>query len=132
MTLLMSDSTNVLTPGRGISESTVRQALIDKVCDYDGNGRVIATLFASNLHRIGSLKMAADAADRKLCFVGLSLNSYLAAAQKWILTFKERTALLSLFCRSGDAPFDPRVLIDSSELDDIDPNKVLVITTGSS
>ena len=78
----MSDSTNVLTPGRSLSESVVRQSLIDKICDYKGDGRVIATLFASNLHRIGSLKMAADAAGRKLCFVGWSLDSYLASAIK--------------------------------------------------
>ena len=48
---MMSDSTNVLTPGRTISESTVQQAIINRVASHNGKGRVIATQFASNLHR---------------------------------------------------------------------------------
>jgi len=76
-------------------------------------GRIVSTLFASNLHRLGSLKLAADAAQRKLCFVGLSLETYLEAAVK-----------------SGDAPFLPQELIGSAELEDIDPNEVLIVTTG--
>eukprot|EP00210_Caulerpa_lentillifera_P006148 g5875.t1 len=114
VTLMMSDSTNVLTPGRSVSESTVQRSLMDHICGYKGRGRIVSTLFASNLHRIGSLKLAADAANRKLCFVGLSLEMYLAAAEK-----------------SGDAPFLPREVISSTELEDIDPNDVLIITTGS-
>jgi mRNA degradation ribonuclease J1/J2 len=47
----MSDSTNVLSPGRTISESVVRDALIQKVLGHQGKGRVITTQFASNLHR---------------------------------------------------------------------------------
>lgn len=77
-------------------------------------GRIVSTLFASNLHRLGSLKLAADAAQRKLCFVGLSLETYLEAAVK-----------------SGDAPFLPQELIGSAELEDIDPNEVLIVTTGT-
>lgn len=51
VTLFMSDSTNVLSPGRTISESTVQQAIIKRVASHNGKGRVIATQFASNLHR---------------------------------------------------------------------------------
>lgn len=47
----MSDSTNVLSPGRTSSESTVREALINRVMGHQGKGRVITTQFASNLHR---------------------------------------------------------------------------------
>jgi len=83
ITLMMSDSTNVLTPGRSLSEGTVRQALINKITGYEGKGRIVTTLFASNLHRVGSLKSAADATGRKVCFIGLSLNSYLSAAVKY-------------------------------------------------
>lgn len=77
---MMSDSTNVLTPGRSKSEATVRASLIDHVSAYKGHGRIIATQFASNLHRMGSLKAAADAVGRKICFVGLSLSTYLSVA----------------------------------------------------
>ena len=49
--LMMSDSTNVLTPGRTKSEQGVRSLLGHKVEGHNHKGRVIATMFASNLHR---------------------------------------------------------------------------------
>lgn len=61
---MMSDSTNILSPGRSVSETVVRNALLRHVSA--AKGRVIATQFASNLHRIGSLKAAADLAGRKM------------------------------------------------------------------
>jgi beta-CASP RNase J family ribonuclease len=114
ITLLMSDSTNVLSPGRTTSEKMVEDALVRRVMGHQGKGRIIATQFASNLHRLASVKKAADAAGRKMCFIGLSLHTYLEAAQ-----------------REGRAPLDPRDLVPSSALDDIDPNEVLIVTTGS-
>lgn len=36
--------------------------------------------FASNLHRLASVKAAADASGRKICFIGTSLHTYLEAA----------------------------------------------------
>ncbi|OVA01828.1 Dynamin central domain [Macleaya cordata] len=47
------DSTNVLSPGRTISESVVRDALLRKISA--ATGRVITTQFASNIHRLGSI-----------------------------------------------------------------------------
>jgi hypothetical protein len=38
--------------------------------------------FASNLHRLASVKAAADAAGRGICFIGTSLNTYLEAAYR--------------------------------------------------
>ncbi|GFR48814.1 hypothetical protein Agub_g10766 [Astrephomene gubernaculifera] len=112
--LLMSDSTNVLAPGRTASEQVVHDSLIDKVLQHSGKGRVILTQFASNLHRLYGVKKAADAAGRKICFVGASLNHYLEAA--W---------------RDGRHPFEPRELLLPEHLPHTDPNEVLVVTTGS-
>ncbi|CAK0785256.1 hypothetical protein CVIRNUC_008462 [Coccomyxa viridis] len=112
--LFMSDSTNVLSPGRTLSETTVRDALVTRVLGHEGKGRVITTQFASNLHRLASVKQAADAAGRKICFIGMSLTTYLEAAH-----------------REGRAPFDPNELVDQSDMDSVDPNKLLVVTTGS-
>ena len=47
----MSDSTNVLSPGRTVSEASVEQRLMQRVMGHQGKGRVIATQFASNIHR---------------------------------------------------------------------------------
>lgn len=61
---MMSDSTNVLSPGRTISEKVVADALVRNV--MAAKGRVITTQFASNIHRLGSIKAAADITGRKL------------------------------------------------------------------
>ncbi|KAK3275860.1 hypothetical protein CYMTET_16025 [Cymbomonas tetramitiformis] len=112
ITLMMSDSTNVLSPGRTTSEKDVSESLMQQVQGV--KGRIIATQFASNLHRIHSMKNAADSVGRKLCFMGASLNTYLEAAWK-----------------NNTAPFDPALLIDPSEIDDMPPDKLMIITTGS-
>lgn len=61
---MMSDSTNVLSPGRTLSEAIVAESLLRHISS--AKGRVITTQFASNIHRIGSVKAAADLTGRKL------------------------------------------------------------------
>lgn len=70
---MMSDSTNVLSPGRTISETVVADALLRHISA--AKGRVITTQFASNIHRLGSVKAAADLTGRKL--VSLQYTSFL-------------------------------------------------------
>ena len=53
---------------------------MNRVLGHQGKGRVITTQFASNLHRLSAVKKAADAAGRKIAFIGMSLNFYLEAA----------------------------------------------------
>jgi beta-CASP RNase J family ribonuclease len=113
VTLFMSDSTNVLSPGRTTSESLVAQSLLHRVGNWN-NGRIIATCFASNIHRLEALKAAADSSGRKLVLMGMSLSVYLEAA------FKD-----------GRATFSPAQLVDAEEMDGWDPNKLLIVTTGS-
>ncbi|GIL57528.1 hypothetical protein Vafri_12738 [Volvox africanus] len=112
--LMMSDSTNVLSPGRTLSEQVVHDSIVDKVLQHNGKGRVICTQFASNVHRLYGVKRAADASGRKICFVGASLSHYLEAS--W---------------RDGRAPFNPKELVQPEELRHMDPNQVLIVTTGS-
>lgn len=114
VTLFMSDSTNVLSSGRTVSEADVEKALIRRVMGHSGKGRVISTQFASNVHRLASIKKAADLSGRKIAFVGMSLRTYLEAAWK-----------------DGQAPFDPRELIEAEDIDKYDPNELLIVTTGS-
>lgn len=61
---MMSDSTNVLSPGRTLSETVVADSLLRHISA--AKGRVITTQFASNIHRLGSVKAAADLTGRKL------------------------------------------------------------------
>ncbi|KAJ7956067.1 Ribonuclease J [Quillaja saponaria] len=112
VTLMMSDSTNVLSPGRTTSESVVANALLRHISA--AKGRVITTQFASNIHRLGSVKAAADATGRKLVFVGMSLRTYLDAAWK-----------------DGKAPIDPSTLVKVEDIDAYAPKDLLIVTTGS-
>lgn len=48
---MMSDSTNVMVPGHCSSETNTRENLVRRVQEHQGQGRVIVTQFASNLHR---------------------------------------------------------------------------------
>ena len=112
VTLMMSDSTNVLSPGRTISESTIREAMMQKVLGH--KGRIITTQFASNIHRLYGVKAAADASGRKIAFIGMSLNTYLEAAKK-----------------AGIAPIDPDELIPAEEIDNMNPSEMIIVTTGS-
>ncbi|KAL8140861.1 hypothetical protein V2J09_006882 [Rumex salicifolius] len=112
VTLMMSDSTNILSPGRTISESIVANSLMRRISEV--KGRVITTQFASNIHRLGSIKAAADATGRKLVFVGMSLRTYLDAAWK-----------------DGKAPIDPSTLVKAEDIDAYAPKDLLIVTTGS-
>ncbi|KAK8686305.1 hypothetical protein V6N13_125332 [Hibiscus sabdariffa] len=112
VTLMMSDSTNVLSPGRTTSESAVADALLRRISG--AKGRIITTQFASNIHRLGSVKTAADLTGRKLVFVGMSLRTYLDAAWK-----------------DGKAPIDPSTLVKAEDIDAYAPKDLIIVTTGS-
>ncbi|KAL8118462.1 ribonuclease J-like isoform X3 [Apium graveolens] len=112
VTLMMSDSTNILSPGRTFSETVVANSLLRHISA--AKGRVITTQFASNIHRLGSIKAAADLTGRKLVFVGMSLRTYLDAAYK-----------------DGKAPIDPSTLVKIEDIDAYAPKDLLIVTTGS-
>lgn len=112
VTLMMSDSTNVLSPGRTTSETVVADSLLRHITA--AKGRVITTQFSSNIHRLGSVKAAADLAGRKLVFVGMSLRTYLDAAWK-----------------DGKAPIDPSTLVKVEDIDAYAPKDLVIVTTGS-
>ena len=114
-TLLMSDSTNVLSEGRSTSELDVAKNVMRRCMGHNGKGRIISTQFASNLHRLATMKHAADACGRKLAYAGPSFFTYLQAAHK-----------------AGRAPFDPSELLElQTALDGYPAEKLLVLTTGS-
>ncbi|CAA7405149.1 unnamed protein product [Spirodela intermedia] len=112
VTLMMSDSTNVLSPGRSVSETVVADSLLRHISS--AKGRVLTTQFASNIHRLGSVKTAADLTGRKMVLVGMSLRTYLDAA------FKD-----------GKAPIDPSTLVKVEDIDAYAPKDLLIVTTGS-
>jgi ribonuclease J len=78
--LLMSDSTNAGVAGHTRNEIDVAREL-DKLV-LAARGRVVVSLFASNVERVCALARAADRHRRRVALVGRSLNLYLDAARR--------------------------------------------------
>ena len=74
VTLLLSDSTNVLDEGYSISESKVDEALNDVFTKHPHNRLIIAT-FASNIYRLKHIVETSKKFGRKVCIFGRSMEN---------------------------------------------------------
>ena len=110
--LLLSDSTNseVQSPTR--SESVVGPVIKDIISQ--AKGMVVVATFASHIHRMQQICDAAVACGRKVVITGRSMISNMDIARQ----------LGYLNIKDDD-------LIDSYELKDFAPNRVVVLCTGS-
>jgi ribonuclease J len=108
---MVCDSTNVFVPGEAGSEADVRRALTEIVGEC--RQRVAVSCFASNLARVESIALAAEANGRHAVLVGRALNRMVEAA-------RENGYLLQM----------PRVL-DDKEASWLPADKIVMICTGS-
>jgi ribonuclease J len=111
--LLLADSTNAEEPGFTPSESTVG-ATLDKVFRARPDRRFIVTCFASHIHRVQQVADAAIAEGRSVATLGRSMQKNVALARQ--------LGLLHIPDQS---------LIDIEKIDDLEPGRVCVISTGS-
>jgi ribonuclease J len=111
--LLLSDSTNAEEHGYSKSETAVGQVLYDLFHEYEGR-RIITTCFASHIHRVQQIADAAISFDRTIATMGLSMRKNVRMAREMGLL------------RIPDAR-----LRDIEDVDDLDPSRVCVISTGS-
>ena len=79
VSMLVCDSTNVMVDHKTPTEAEVRQSLINMIPQLEGG--VIVTCFASNLMRLESLILAADAAGRTPVVLGRTLVTNLKVAK---------------------------------------------------
>ena len=110
--VLMSDSTNVETPGHSASERKVGESF-DKLflnCDK----RIIITTFASNVHRLQQIINVAAKYHRKVAVTGRSMENVL------------RTAMVLGYM---DVP--EGVLMDLDQIKTQPKNHTVIISTGS-
>ena len=77
---MVGDSTNAMVDGRTGSESEAKKGLTDAIAR--ASGRVAVTCFASNVARIQSICMAAQANGRSVAVVGRALNRAISAARE--------------------------------------------------
>lgn len=108
---MVCDSTNVFTEGESGSEAGVRENLIKLVGEL--TGKVAIASFASNVARMESAIVAAEANGRRVCLVGRSMHRMAGAAKA--------VGLLA-----GTKPF-----IDEDEAAQFPPDKILYLCTGS-
>ena len=76
--LLLSDSTNVDSPGSSGSEREVGAALEELV--ETARARVVVAVFASNVQRLMALGRAAVRSGRRICLMGRSVSAHVRAA----------------------------------------------------
>ncbi|MGH9030116.1 MAG: ribonuclease J [Acidimicrobiales bacterium] len=111
--LLMADSTNAEEPGHTSSEREVGATLL-RLFESWAHRRIVVACFASHIHRIQQVIDAALATGRKVATLGRSMAKNVELAR--------RLDLLAIPDES---------LVDVEEVEDLDPGRVCVISTGS-
>jgi ribonuclease J len=108
---MVCDSTNVFTKGESGSEAGVRKNLTELVGEL--KGRVAIASFASNVARMESAIVAAEANGRRVCLAGRSMHRMAAAAKA--------VGLLK----------DAKPFIDEDDAAAFPAEKILYLCTGS-
>jgi len=111
--LLLADSTNAEEPGHTVSERNVGKVLRELFSANAGK-RIITACFASHIHRVQQIADAAVANGRTIATLGRSMMKNVALAREM--------GLLHI----PDAS-----LVDIEKIDQFEPGKVCVISTGS-
>ncbi len=110
--LLVCESTNIEQQGSSPSERTLASSF-ESIFD-ETEGRIFVASFSSNIYRIQQVVSAAEHAGRKVALVGRSmLNVFDAASSLGYMQMKADT------------------LIDISQIDRYDPDRICILTTGS-
>ncbi|SFA77615.1 ribonuclease J [Clostridium frigidicarnis] len=109
---MLADSTNVERPGYTMSERTVGETFENIFSS--ANGRIIVATFASNIHRIQQILMAAEKYGRKVAVSGRSMENTVAVATE-----------LGYLTPGKD------VVINIDAINRYPNDKIVIITTGS-
>ena len=109
--LLLSDSTNALSPGFSASESCVDEALSDVFARH--NSRIILATFASNIYRIKHIVETCRKNNRKIVTFGRSME-----------TAKEIALKNNLIT-------DKTIFVEASEAKNLKKHEICILCTGS-
>ena len=110
--LLMSDSTNALSPGISLSESVVDENLGELFSNNKDN-RIILATFASNIYRLKNIIETCRENKRKVALFGRSMETSIDIAIK-----------------CGYIK-DKSIIVTAEETNHLAPNKVCLLCTGS-
>ncbi|MBX6372002.1 MAG: ribonuclease J [Acidothermus sp.] len=110
--LLMADSTNAEIPGFVTPERDIAPVLRDIFSR--ATRRVIVACFASHVHRVQQVLDIAHEFGRKVAFVGRSMVRNMGVARDL-----------------GYLRVPPDLLVDAREIDELPPDRVVLVSTGS-
>ena len=110
--LLMSDSTNAEVPGIVTSERAIAPVLDEVFATAEK--RIIVACFASHVHRVQQVLNAAASHGRKVAFVGRSMVRNMGVARDL-----------------GYLRLPGGLMVDVREVDDLPPEQVVLVSTGS-
>jgi ribonuclease J len=110
--VLISDSTNIGTPGSAPSESVCREGL-ERALDAT-KGRLFMAIFSSHVHRAQVAIELAASRKRKVCILGRSLERNIAAAKE----------LGMLKCPEN-------IFVDLKVVQGFEPQKIMILCTGT-
>lgn len=110
--LLMSDSTNTEKDGYTPSEKTVWKKLDETFAG--AKKRIIVTTFASNVHRLRQVMQCAIKYERRVAILGRSMLNVAGIAREL-----------------GYMSFPDGMLMKIDEINQMPPDKVVILTTGS-
>jgi ribonuclease J len=110
--LLMSDSTNAEVPGFVTPEREIGPVIDDVF--RQASRRVIVACFASHVHRVQQVLDAAQAHHRRVAFIGRSMVRNMGIARDL-----------------GYLTIPPGLVVDMKELEDLPPEQVCLVSTGS-
>jgi ribonuclease J len=110
--LLMSDSTNAEIPGFVTSEREIGPVL-DSVF-RQARRRIIVACFASHVHRVQQVLDAAQGHERRVAFIGRSMVRNMGIARDL-----------------GYLTIPPGLIVGMDELEELPPERVVLISTGS-
>ncbi|PKQ25798.1 MAG: RNase J family beta-CASP ribonuclease [Actinobacteria bacterium HGW-Actinobacteria-4] len=110
--VFMTDSTNAEAPGFTLSEVEITPVLNQMFAN--ATGRVVVASFASHVHRVQQVLNAAHAHGRKVAFVGRSMVRNMGIAADL-----------------GYLEIPPNILVDAKKADDMPPETVAYMCTGS-
>jgi len=110
--LLMSDSTNALSPGISVSESKVDENL-GEIFKNNKESRIILATFASNIYRLKHIIETCKENKRKVALFGRSMDTSINIAIK-----------------CGYIK-DKNIIITPEEANKLDPSQVCLLCTGS-
>lgn len=111
--LLMSDSTNAVSPGFTQSEAEVGKSLAPIIAT--AKGKVIVASFSSHIHRLQQVCDAAIAAGRKVVVTGRSMVQNTKIARELGYLHIEDKNIVDAFDLKGYAPQDIVVLCTGSQ-----------------